>query len=217
MKRPNPETGLPFKRGYVREDGRVFKSYMSGRVRKDGFFVEHWTTPEKLDAHKIKNRDVTRRWVEQNPEKKKMLDKEWRKNNKERKRLNNRAWDLANPEKAKASKQKYAEANREKKNARQRERVKMHPEITMAYVRKRQAAKVQRTPPWFNPEHLWMTKEAYALAKLRERVIGGKWHVDHIVPLRGKTVSGLHVPWNLQVIPDKLNRIKGNRWQDGNC
>jgi len=60
---------------------------------------------------------------------------------------------------------------------------------------------------------MWMIEEAYELAKLRTKLFGVRWEVDHIVPLRGNKVSGLHVPWNLRVVTYKENRVKSNSYE----
>lgn len=75
----------------------------------------------------------------------------------------------------------------------------------------RHAAKVQRTPKWLSKEEYLRIQCYYQVAAMRTRETGYQWHVDHIVPLQGTTVSGLHVPWNLQVIPATDNIKKGNR------
>jgi len=81
-----------------------------------------------------------------------------------------------------------------------------------AWAAKRRNAKLLRTPKWVDSEELWLIEEAYDLAATRSKMTGIQWHVDHIIPLQGKTVSGLHVPENLQVIRAEENLRKGNRY-----
>lgn len=69
---------------------------------------------------------------------------------------------------------------------------------------RRQMAKIQRTPVWAD---LAAIKEIYAKA----HSLG--LSVDHEVPLRGKLVSGLHVEYNLRIIPLGPNLLKSNRWE----
>jgi len=76
-----------------------------------------------------------------------------------------------------------------------------------AYEGQYRAAKLNRTPAWAN--HFFMN-EAYALSQLRTKMTGIQWHVDHIIPLRGKLISGLHVENNLQVITATENHKKNN-------
>jgi len=77
---------------------------------------------------------------------------------------------------------------------------------------RRRTAQLQRTPGWLAPDDFWMMEQAYELAALRTKMFGFVWHVDHVVPLQGKRVSGLHVPTNLQVIPGVENVSKANKW-----
>lgn len=57
--------------------------------------------------------------------------------------------------------------------------------------------------------------EAYELAKLRTKMTGIRWEVDHIVPLNSGLVCGLHVEDNLRVIPMVVNRTKSNKFWPG--
>ncbi len=85
-----------------------------------------------------------------------------------------------------------------------------------AYVnsinRTRQAAKLLRTPKWLSLEQTKEIEEFYNMAQELEAVFPWKQCVDHIIPLQGKTVSGLHVPSNLQILSAKANMEKGNRY-----
>ena len=81
--------------------------------------------------------------------------------------------------------------------------------ITKAYLRNKQVARAK--PAWLTEEHEFMLEEIYELRDLRSKLTGVVHHVDHIVPLRGQNCCGLHVPWNLQVIPAVDNLSKSNR------
>ncbi len=124
--------------------------------------------------------------------------KAWRQKNKEKIYTNNKKWREANPEAFKAMQKRTREKNSARVNADNN---------------KRRADKLNRTPKWLTKDDLWLIKEAHELSVLRTKLFGFEWHVDHIIPLKGKTVSGLHVPTNLQVIEGKLNIMKNNKFE----
>lgn len=78
---------------------------------------------------------------------------------------------------------------------------------------KRKIDQIRRTPAWLTEDDKWLMEQAYELAALRTKMLGVVFHVDHIIPLRGKTVSGLHVPTNLQVITWIDNQRKTNTYE----
>ena len=106
----------------------------------------------------------------------------------------------------------WREANRSRINQYGREYRSERREHYNFLCQKRKIDLLNRTPVWLTADDLWIIEEAYHLAALRAATTGLEWHVDHIVPLRGKRVSGLHVPLNLQVVPRAVNQRKTNKY-----
>lgn len=75
--------------------------------------------------------------------------------------------------------------------------------------------KRKATPSWLTKEQLRDIEEFYILAQelawLNQD--GKPFHVDHIIPLQGRDICGLHVPWNLQLLPENVNCSKGNKYE----
>ena len=74
---------------------------------------------------------------------------------------------------------------------------------------KRRASGLQRTPPWVDWEKI---NKVYAQATAKTIATGVSHHVDHVIPLQGKLVSGLHVHNNLQVLTAFENMSKHNQF-----
>ena len=73
---------------------------------------------------------------------------------------------------------------------------------------------MQATPSWLSGAEKAHIKRTYKLAALMEEITGEPYHVDHIIPLQGKNVCGLHVPQNLQVLKASLNLSKSNKYKE---
>jgi len=173
-----------------REDARLVGAirYFTGKPCKHNHIAERFTARgqcvecNRIDAlrriakNPQANRDKVKNWALKNPEK---IKQQYVKKYNQLK---------ANPEALAKHRQKNKEwaANSPKMRA-----------ITVRY----RTSKINRTPKWLSANDVWMMQEAYHLARLRTKMFGFKWHVDHVLPLQGKTVSGLHVPSNLLVIP----------------
>lgn len=89
----------------------------------------------------------------------------------------------------------YKKANRSKYNA---------------YDAKRSAAKLQRTPAWLSEPDKNGILDLYEQSRQLTKATGEEHHVDHIIPLKGVLVSGLHVLENLQILTAVQNMQKNN-------
>lgn len=116
-----------------------------------------------------------------------------------------------NPEHVYSIAKKSIAKHRAARNAEKAVWRKKHAGRVLAWTRMRQLAKKQRTPAWLNDFDKLKLECYYAVSAMLTRVNQEPWHVDHVLPLQGKTVSGLHVPNNLQLMRGEENSRKGNR------
>ncbi len=87
----------------------------------------------------------------------------------------------------------------------------------VARTAKKKAKRIKRYPKWLSELDKFIINEIYNLAKLRTSLLCVEFEVDHILPLQGRFVSGLHHPLNLQIITKSFNRSKSNNFNIEEC
>jgi hypothetical protein len=138
-----------------------------------------------------------RKWTAKNRDKVRALKKSYYKDNPKERELQakrSRKWLEENRDKSRAASAKWRESNLA---------------VAAAAASRRKAKKLQRTPSWADHDKI---RQFYILAKELTEQTGVEHEVDHIYPLQGELVSGLHVETNLQILTKTANRAKGNRF-----
>ncbi len=176
-------TGRPCKRGHV----AVRRTGCGTCVECSALTVSKWqkANPERVKA-------ASDKWYAANPEKARQKSRRWHSENREKSLQASRAYRAKNGEKINALTRAWQAANPAKKNA---------------INARRRAAQHNATPTWSDMDDIL---SFYEEAARKTAATGVPHHVDHIVPLQGRTVCGLHVAWNLQVLSETENLAKKN-------
>ena len=173
-------------------------------------------------AHRSEVKSYMTKWRADNPDK---IKANWVKHSKKQ-AVRSKAWRQRNPERTKQLKRESAKrcppteghkrwcaANREKINEYNRKWAARNRPKLLARTRKRQAQKLRATPKWLTEKHYEQMVKIYERAAKATELCGEPHQVDHLIPLQGKGVCGLHVPWNLHIIPAFANRWKHNKYK----
>jgi hypothetical protein len=182
-------TGKPCSRGHVAER---HTSTMSCVICQR----MHYEIARKEDPER--RNEISAAWRARNPEAFKQSKRANYERNAEAYRARSAEWRAANPEVSLEVRRRWRQAN---------------PDAVRAQRSMRRAAELNRHAGWDRELTELVVREAADLARRRTDVTGHKWHVDHVVPLRGRKVSGLHVWNNLAVIPAVENAKKNNKFE----
>jgi hypothetical protein len=153
--------------------------------------------------------EKNRRWQKAHPEVGYAYHARWSRENPGKMRAASRKYYARNSVRRNAENKQYRAQNPEKERVRKARWIANNPEKTRAMAAARRAAKSFRTPVWADLKAIELV---YAEAARLTTTTGILHEVDHVIPLRGAKVSGLHVHGNLQILTESENMAKGNRF-----
>lgn len=180
----------------------VAEKYFTGKPCRNGHIDRRYVSTS-LCVTCTRERNTRSGWAARNPERRNESVKKYRDANREKTIAASLRSLAKKPHIAKA----WKEANRGKVREAQRAWSKRNPEYAPLFKLRRRRAR----PWWVDLRELAkITRECRRISK----ETGVPHHVDHVIPLLGKTVCGLDVPWNLQIIPAVVNFRKANKLLD---
>ena len=152
-------------------------------------------------------------WKQENKERTKNTSKDYNELNKEKIKEQKRQYYLENKEKINARNIAYNQKNKEARSKKEAEWRQKNKGRVAANIRKYQMSKRNRTPSWLTDFDHLKIQCIYQMAAMYTRVNNESWEVDHVIPLQGVNVSGLHVPLNLQIMRGVENIGKKNKYE----
>lgn len=199
----------------------MYKICKRCKVEKD--IIEFYKMKKSTDGYQPACKSCEKHYKESNKDRTEAHRKQYKEQNKEKISAYHKKYNKLNEEKIAEQRRKYYEENKDKISAyydinkekialRRKDYYKDNKACFIAYAAKRKAIKIQATPCWLTKEDFEAIEKFYEEAYNLKMLTGEEHHVDHIVPLQGKNVCGLHVPWNLQVLTARENIAKSNKF-----
>ena len=210
--------------------GRANLSHLTKEEKKERVRLQQIErrkkNPAKEAEYNAKAAERKRQWAKDNEELLKQRAAEYYQENREsiKARVKRRADD--NPEKIKEYRKAHYESNKEAILAKNKEWRDSKPrEYHNEYLRnwksknrgkiiqsgKKRSIPMSKCLKLLDEQQVGTLNQFYNYANRISECVGIKHHVDHVLPLAGDGFTGLHVPWNLQVIPATINLRKGNK------
>lgn len=175
----------------------------------EAFYAKKVTPGTKRSRCKACSSKSARRWALEHPDRAaannarrvgtpryKASGAAWRRKNRAKQTEYLRVWRIANPERANEIAARWRKRN---------------PEKRAIWARERKILEGRALPRWADRKAL---HAIYVTARQLTKETGVDYHVDHVIPLRGKNVCGLHVETNLRVITGHENRVKFNKFEE---
>jgi len=195
--------------------------YFTGEPCKEGHVCERFTASyrccncevvyRKENVERIREtvRKSQSKYRKENQEEVRRKDKEYKQKQlsekPELKKNNDRRYYERHKEKILANRKPLTNEQRKKRADASSKWRKENPDKVNFWLAKRRASKQQAIPNWITETQLTEIQDIYTKASESDL------EVDHIVPIQGGNVCGLHVPWNLQTMDSESNNRKGNR------